>query len=254
MTVIEPIESTMAMQTSQAMPVVMSAMRTTPTGSTMTTQMTQAVPAFTLAAQTSQASPNTSNQGFFTLGTSRRTMQYGMPTSLMQGLHTNPSSFSESLNVPMPQLFAPGVSVPIATPQQSLTNASMMALRQQMDEANHDMANLVTQQMGAITNPLIRDTNNSYQALSAQMEWIADFFGAPAARSTPVTRNLNGGSIEPPTVSQNAQVPENQMQPPMAQAQMLEEPEKAPIFVNRNQDADQVVMQAVETIMRAIII
>jgi hypothetical protein len=85
----------------------------------------------------------------------------------MQGLHTNPSLYSESLSVPMPQPFAPGVSVPFTTPYQSLTNASMMALREQMDEANHEMANLVTQQMGAVINPLIRDTNNSYQALSA---------------------------------------------------------------------------------------
>jgi hypothetical protein len=175
---------------------------------------------------------------FFNLGTSHRNIPYGMPSCLMQVLHTNPSSFSESLNVPMPQLFTPGVSVPVATPQQSLTNVSMMALRQQMDEANHEMANLVTQQMGTIINPLIRDTNNSYQALSAQMERIADFFGAPATRSTLITRNLNVGSAEPPAVSQNAQVPENQMQPRRAQPQAPEEPERAPILVNKHQDAD----------------
>jgi hypothetical protein len=104
-----------------------------------------------------------------------------MPTSLMQGLHTNPSLYSKSLTVSIPQPFTHEVSVPFTTPHQSLTNASMMALRQQMDEANHEMVNLVTQQMVAVINPLIRDTNNSYQALSGQMERIADFFGAPAA-------------------------------------------------------------------------
>jgi hypothetical protein len=120
----------------------------------------------------------------------------------------------------------------------------MIALRQQMDEANHDMANLVTQQMGAVINPLIRDTNSSYQALSAQMERITDFFGAHAARSAPATQNLNGGSIEPPAVSQNDQVPGNQTQPPWAQAHTSKEPERATILVNRHQDANQVVMQA----------
>jgi hypothetical protein len=120
----------------------------------------------------------------------------------------------------------------------------MMALRQQMDEANHEMANLVTQQMGAVINPLIRETNNSYQALSAQMERIADFFGAPAARDRPVTRNPNVGSVENPAVSQNNQVPETQTQPPRVQQQAPEEPERMPIVVNRHQDADQVVMQA----------
>jgi len=48
------------------------------------------------------------------------------------------------------------------------------------------MVNQVTQQIGTIINPLIRDTNNSYQALSAQMERIANFFGAPPARNTSV--------------------------------------------------------------------
>jgi hypothetical protein len=105
-TTLETVESTMAMPTSQAIPAVTTSAQTTQAISTRSTvpgQTTQAIPAF------------------FNLGTSRRNMPYAMPTSLMQGLHTNPSSFSESLNVPMPQLFTPGVSVPFATPQQTLT-------------------------------------------------------------------------------------------------------------------------------------
>ena len=112
----------------------------------------------------------------------------------------------------MPQLFNPGVSVPFGmpqqsftpfgSPQQSFTNASLNALRQQMEETNHEMVSLVTQQVGAVINALIRDTNNSYQVLSVQMERIADFIGAPAVRNTPVSRNLNVGSVENPIVSQ----------------------------------------------------
>ena len=146
-----------------------------------------------------------SSQGFLNLGTGGR-MPYGMPTSLMQGLHTNSSVSSESLNVQMPQLFNLGVSVPFGTPQQSftpfgtpqqsLTNASLNALRQQIEETNLEMVNLVTQQVGMVINPLIRDTNNSYQALSLQMERIGNFLGAPPARSIPVPQNVNVRKME----------------------------------------------------------
>jgi len=67
--------------------------------------------------------------------------------------------------------------------------------------------------LGAVINPLIQDMNKSYQALSVQMERMADFFGAPAARNTPMSRNLNAGLVENPAVSQINPVPENQAQP-----------------------------------------
>ena len=94
-------------------------------------------------------------------------MPYGMPSSLMQGLHTNPSTFSENINVPLPQVFDYGTSVLFRTPQQSLINASLAALSQQMEDSNHEMVNQVTQQISTTINLLIWDTNNSYQALFA---------------------------------------------------------------------------------------
>jgi len=103
-TVIEPVGSTRAAQTSQAIP-------TTAMGASTF----QVDPTVSIAAQTSQAIPTSgmaSSQGFLNLGTGRR-MPYGMPTSLMQDLHTNPSTSSESLNVQMPQLFNTGGKRPI---------------------------------------------------------------------------------------------------------------------------------------------
>jgi len=50
-----------------------------------------------------------------------------------------------------------------------------------MEESNHEMLNLLTQHISTMFNPLIQDTNNSYQALYIQMERIANFFGAPPA-------------------------------------------------------------------------
>ena len=85
------------------------------------------------------------------------------------------------MNVPLPPLYPHGVSAPVRTPQQLLTNTSLVALRQQMEDSNHEMVNMVTQQIGTVINPLIRDTNSSYQALAAQVERIANFFGAPLA-------------------------------------------------------------------------
>jgi len=73
---------------------------------------------------------------------------------------------------------------------------------------------------------------------------MADFFGAPSARNTPMSQNLNDGSAENPAVSQINQVPENRAQPQRVQQPAQEEPEAVPVVVNRHQDADQVVVQA----------
>ena len=61
-----------------------------------------------------------------------------------------------------------------------------------MDESNHEMVNLLTQQMGTVFNPLIRDTNQSYQALTTQMGRITDFFAPPQ----PVTEIQNQQSLQ----------------------------------------------------------
>jgi len=117
----------------------------------------------------------------------------------------------------------------------------LAALRQQMEESNHEMVNMVTQQIGTIINPLIRETNTSYQMLSAQMERIANYFGAPLTRNTPVSQETNT-LIEIPTERNTDQLTENRALrrtiPPLAQG----EPERCQVLVNRRQDADQVVM------------
>jgi len=105
----------------------------------------------------------------------------------MLGLHTGASNFSQNFHAQLPPLYTPGVSVPLPTPQQSLTNNSLATLRQQMEERKHEMVNMVTQQIGKVINPLIRETNTSYQMLSAQIERIANYFGAPPVRNTPVS-------------------------------------------------------------------
>jgi len=41
----------------------------------------------------------------------------------------------------------------------ALTTESMRSLRKQMDESNHEMVNLLIQQIGTMFNPLIQETN-----------------------------------------------------------------------------------------------
>jgi hypothetical protein len=67
-----------------------------------------------------------------------RSYQYGMPTTMMKGLQNNTSLFSET---------APGVFTPnrqhlasssaTRNNMSTLTNASLMSMRQQMDESKH---------------------------------------------------------------------------------------------------------------------
>jgi len=79
------------------------------------------------------------------------------------------------------------------------------------------MVNMVTQQIGAVINPLIQDSNKSDQALSIQMERMADFFGAPVARNVLTPQNLSVGQTESPTVGQINQTPEIRTQPQRVQ-------------------------------------
>jgi len=76
------------------------------TGSTILAQVSSPThAAASITAPISQAIPSTGNLS------THRSMSYDMPSSLMQGMHTSPSIFSENVNVSLPHLFDPGVSV-----------------------------------------------------------------------------------------------------------------------------------------------
>ena len=67
----------------------------------------------------------------------------------------------------------------------------MNLLRQQMDESNHEIINLLTQKIGTVFNPLIRDTKWSYQTLTTQMGRIPYFFAPPQPIYHPVPQIQN---------------------------------------------------------------
>lgn len=117
---------------------------------------------------------------FITMQNLSRDQTYGMLTSMMENFHKNASAFADHANPFTPfNTNSPSSSsiFPINAPP-ALTTKSMMSLRQQMDESNHEMVNLLTQQIGIVFNPLIQNVNQSYQALAIQIGRIADFFVA----------------------------------------------------------------------------
>jgi hypothetical protein len=92
---------------------------------------------------------------------------YGMLTSLMENFH-NIDAFTEHANPFTPfNTHSPssssvfGINAPPA-----ISTESMMLFRQQMDERNHEMVNLLIQQIGTMFNSLIQNTNQGYQALA----------------------------------------------------------------------------------------
>ncbi|XP_058749336.1 uncharacterized protein LOC131622295 [Vicia villosa] len=158
----------------------------------------------------------------------------------MVDLHTNLSVYFDSM-MATGTSFNPGSRptgvgyIPQASP--SLNTTSMLSIRQQIDESNHDMVNALTQQIGTIFTPMINNTNHSYEMLVGQMARIADFFGTPSIppRPTPLVSNVR--VVETPgngvRIETQRQVPERDEEEHIDQ--------NIPRVVQRNQDADQVL-------------
>ncbi|AES96971.2 hypothetical protein MTR_5g043720 [Medicago truncatula] len=112
-----------------------------------------------------------------------------------------------------------------------------------MDDSDHDMINLLTQQIGMVFNPLIQNMNEGYQALATQMGRIADFFTPPQTvyqripqnQNIPQIQNTQPMQIVEPIVQRQQHVPRPQPVEQMEQAH----PEV--ILVDRNHDAVEVV-------------
>jgi len=92
-----------------------------------------------------------------------REQLYGMPISMVANVHNSASIFADQANLfVMHNVHSPSGSSTFGRNTLPLTTYLMNLLRQQMDERNHEMVNLLTQQIGTAFNPLIRDTNRSY--------------------------------------------------------------------------------------------
>src|ERR1044072_8094904 len=126
-----------------------------------------------------------------------REYSFGMPASLMAGIGTHPPLYTNNV-VAVSSFFNPYQGSRSAVnsnfrqnqPQTGfgfnqnallppITTNFIQVLRQTMDESNHEMVNTLTHQIGDVFNPLISNTNNTYQLLAQQMGRIAEFFGTP---------------------------------------------------------------------------
>jgi len=89
-----------------------------------------------------------------------------------------------------------------------------------MDESTHEMVNMLTQQIGTVFNPLIQNTNQSYQALATQMGRIADFFSPaqPIHQQIPQIQNPQPLQIVEHVVQRQQPVPQPQPVEPVVQA------------------------------------
>jgi hypothetical protein len=149
----------------------------------------------------------------------------------------------------IPNMFSPSGSGVVNQQRvipQNLTNTSVLAIRQQMDDSNHEMVNMLTQQLGTVINPLIQNTNDSYQMLTNQMSRMADFFGAPPIQQQPIRPIQVQAPVQETQMPNNPGVPENHgQQRPVAQVeppvQNVVEPNPGVVLVNRNQNADEVI-------------
>lgn len=72
-----------------------------------------------------------------------------------------------------------------------------------MDSSNPNMIKMLTQQISTVFNPMIQNTNYSYQLLTHQMDWIVDLFGAPQTLIQPFPNNKVKQQVIPQSVKQH---------------------------------------------------
>jgi len=169
------VGETMAMPGSMEMGV------TAPSTVSTSTQMTQlelgtVIPPFTAGVPLTASMPSTSapsnrprlDDRNVNIHNISREQPYGMPTSMMVNVHNSAFLFADQANpFTMHNVHCPSSSSIFGrNTLPPLTTDLMNVLRQQMDESNHEMVNFLTQQIGTVFNPLRRETNQSYQALT----------------------------------------------------------------------------------------
>lgn len=122
---------------------------------------------------------------------------YGMPTSMMASFHNTTSMFTEPVvNATSPLqgsdsainnmviMSQPlGMGFPIQT--SNLTNNSTTVIRKQMDKSNHEMVQMLDNQMGTIFNPLIQNITQMNKTMEVQITCIDDLFGVPQPHRHP---------------------------------------------------------------------
>ncbi|XP_027343100.1 uncharacterized protein LOC113855668 [Abrus precatorius] len=150
--------------------------------------------------------------------------------------------------------FAFGASSGDSLPASSFLNVALHSMRQQMDESNHEMVNMLTHQMTAVFNLIMETTNTSYQILAEQMRRIADVFGAPQVLIRQGQNVAQTSNRDATNLGRNGQIFENPNAPfeqigRNLDQNLLRQNEgdfqgNQPVIVARNQNADEILEQA----------
>lgn len=129
-----------------------------------------------------------------------------------------------------------------------ITQGSLAVLLQQMDDSNHDMVNMFTQQMGTVMTPLMQNTNDVCTVLAQQMVLLNQALGVytppnnqPEAHPQPVVA-ANQARGQKPNLNRGPQVQKNQI--PQIQVEQPREEEQPVHILQRNGDHKIVPNQA----------
>ena len=78
----------------------------------------------------------------------------------------------------------------------SLSNTSVAVLRQQMDDSNHELVNMLTNQMGTVFNPVLQESAETNRQVANQLTRLCNFLGAPASTFNKVGRQPINYTLE----------------------------------------------------------
>ena len=106
-----------------------------------------------------------------------------------------------------------------------------MALRQQMNESNLELVNVLTQQMGVALNPVVDQIGKLIDSLGFQPKKMHHM-------PLRVFEELEGGKNEHPFRPQRVEVPTYE------EEELVEQYKPNSVVVRRNQDADRVLRNA----------
>ncbi|XP_050918332.1 uncharacterized protein LOC127135734 [Lathyrus oleraceus] len=77
-----------------------------------------------------------------------------------------------------------------------LSNTSIAVLRQQMNDSNHELVNMLTNQMGTVFNPVIQESAETNRQVANQLTHLCNFLGAPARQMAHVVRQTISVQVE----------------------------------------------------------
>ncbi|XP_058788296.1 uncharacterized protein LOC131662505 [Vicia villosa] len=126
-----------------------------------------------------------------------------------------------------------------------LSNTYVVVLRQQMDDNNHELVNMLTNQMGTVFNPIVQELTESNRQVVDLLTRLCNYLGAPQTTGRQPPQAHRQVVVHTPTEDDSLDeetVPQNQI-PMWRPNQGGVRGRQQVVMVGRQQDADQFVEQ-----------